>query len=88
MSWSATGDGAAIGSRTRIGLDWLRQAMFRATAAVEGLYRSSQTGRALMEMEDWQREDCGINRPDIPTRSQIEAAARHRLSDGMPSDWC
>lgn len=47
-----------------------------------------RTKRALMELSAWQRDDCGMNRPDIPTACDMERVARRRIANGMPTDWC
>jgi uncharacterized protein YjiS (DUF1127 family) len=88
MAWSATEQPAATRPITRMGLEWLARALLGVIVSADQLWRSRQTRRALVELDEWQREDCGINRPDIPTRSRVEAAARRRLTDGMPVDWC
>ena len=62
--------------------------MLAIAAAVGRWWRRYRTKRALMALSAWQRADCGINRPDIPSACDMVAAARRRIANGMPTDWC
>jgi uncharacterized protein YjiS (DUF1127 family) len=74
--------------RTPLGPNWLGQTMALAIALANKPWKAHRTKSALLELSDEQRKDCGIDRPDIPTTSQREAAARRRLTSGMPTEWC
>jgi hypothetical protein len=57
-------------------------------ASATGWWRCHKTKRNLMALSAWQRADCGIDRPDIISACDMEAAARRRHASGMPTDWC
>ena len=63
-------------------------AVLAVAATVTGWRRHYRTKRNLMTLSAWQRVDCGINRPDIISACDMEAAARRRIANGMPTDWC
>jgi uncharacterized protein YjiS (DUF1127 family) len=72
---------------TRVAVLPLLAALAMAASATEW-GRRYRTKRNLMALSAWQRADCGIDRPDIISACDMEAAARRRNASGMPTDWC
>ncbi len=67
---------------------FLPQSVLRAAAdAAAARWRRYRMERVLMALPAWQRADCDIDRPEIPSACDIEAAVRRRIASVMSADW-
>ena len=67
------------------GADRIARKLLDSAAAA---YRRHRTRRALMQLSDWHRVDCGLHHVGVPSATDLEIAARRRLELGMPTEWC
>ena len=60
-------------------------ALFRQIGRV---YRQHAARRALMELSDEHRCDVGLEGVNVPSATEIEAAALRKMMLHLPGDWC